>query len=122
MCHITKKKIEQEAIKEAREKIKEELESEYHEKLRTKIIEELQAEIITQTENLLILQEHEENLIRQLSEGKMLKEIDGISKNTKTDYIETAMMRNNCSKNELIALYSIKNRIPDLFPSLFPSK
>ena len=63
----------------------------------------------------------EENVLSQLAEGKMIKEVEGVSKNTKTDYIESAMLRNGCrTKAELIAIYSLEERLPELFPSLFP--
>ena len=51
----------------------------------------------------------EERIVRFLSEGKMLKEIGGLSKNTKTKYLKTAMKRNSCStKEELIARYTLR--------------
>ena len=35
--------------------------------------------------------------------------------------IEAAMLRNGCrTKAELIAIYSLEERLPELFPSLFP--
>ena len=65
--------------------------------------------------------EGERAVVSQLAEGKMIKEVEGVSKNTKTDYIESAMLKNGCkNKNELIALYSLNRRLPELFPSLFP--
>lgn len=69
----------------------------------------------------LELTEGERAVIAQLAEGKMIKEVEGVSKNTKTDYIEAAMLRNGCrTKAELISLYSLEERLPELFPSLFP--
>lgn len=71
----------------------------------------------------LELTEGERTVISQLAEGKLMKEVEGISKNTKTDYIESAMLRNGCrTKAELISLYSLEERLPELFPSLFPDK
>lgn len=65
--------------------------------------------------------EGERAVVSQLAEGKMIKEVEGVSKDTKTDYIEAAMLRNGCrTKAELISLYSLEERLPELFPSLFP--
>ena len=69
----------------------------------------------------LELTEGEKAVVSQLAEGKMIKEVEGVSKNTKTDYIKSAMLRNGCrTKAELIAIYSLEERLSELFPSLFP--
>lgn len=60
----------------------------------------------------LKLTPEEENILRQKAEGKLMKEITGASKNTKTAYIKAAMERNGCkTPEELTALYAIQQRI-----------
>lgn len=60
----------------------------------------------------LDLKPEEEDVIRQKAEGKMMKEITGVSKNTRRAYIDAAMKRNGCkSQEELIAMYAIQNRL-----------
>lgn len=54
----------------------------------------------------LILKPDEEEIIKQLAEGKMQKEIDLYSKNVIKDKIDHALIRNHLiDKNELINLY-----------------
>lgn len=54
----------------------------------------------------------EELIIKQLAEGRLLKEVEGCSKNTKKKYIDSAMLRNNCkTRAELVAMYAIQNHI-----------
>lgn len=110
------KKIEENAINREKEKIREEIKAEISEKIRNELKEEIKNSI-----KPLDLTSGEENVLSQLAEGKMIKEVEGVSKNTKTDYIEAAMLRNGCrTKAELIAIYSLEERLPELFPSLFP--
>lgn len=60
----------------------------------------------------LKLEENEEIIVKELAEGKLLKEIPTFSKNTKTKYLKQAMQRNNCSTpSELAARYKILNEI-----------
>lgn len=60
----------------------------------------------------LKLEEKEEVIIRQLAEGKLMKEIEDFSKNTKTKYLHSAMERNGCSTpEELTARYAILHKM-----------
>lgn len=59
----------------------------------------------------LELTKDEEKVVSELSKGKMLKEITGFSKNTKTKLLQTACARNNMGKPELLAMYSIQHNI-----------
>lgn len=113
---VVKQKIEKKAIEKEKMKIRAEVEAEISEKIRNELKEEIRNSI-----KPLDLTSGEENVLSQLADGKMIKEVEGVSKNTKTDYIESAMLKNGCkNKNELIALYSLNRRLPELFPSLFP--
>lgn len=115
---VVQKKIEKNAVNREKEKIREEVEAEISEKIRNELKDEIKNSI-----KPLDLTSGEENVLSQLADGKMIKEVEGVSKNTKTDYIESAMLKNGCkNKNELIALYSLNRRLPELFPSLFPEK
>lgn len=59
----------------------------------------------------LDLKPEEEAVIKQKAEGKLMKEITGVSKNTRTAYIQAAMKRNGCkTPEELVALYSLQRR------------
>lgn len=111
-----KNKIQNDCIKKERNNFKADTENELKNEIRKEVREELINSI-----KPLDLTEGEENVLSQLADGKMIKEVEGVSKNTKTDYIESAMLKNGCkNKNELIALYSLNRRLPELFPSLFP--
>lgn len=111
-----KRKIEKDTIEQEKEKIRAEVEAETFEKIRNELKDEIKNSI-----KPLDLTSGEENVLSQLADGKMIKEVEGVSKNTKTDYIESAMLKNGCkNKNELIAMYSLNRRLPELFPSLFP--
>lgn len=60
----------------------------------------------------LDLTPEEEEILKQKAEGKLMKEITGVSKNTRTAYIKAAMQRNGCkTQEELLALYTIQKRI-----------
>lgn len=116
LAKVVEKKIEENAINREKEKIRKEVEAEISEKIRNELKEEIKNSI-----KPLNLTSGEENVLSQLADGKMIKEVEGVSKNTKTDYIESAMLRNGCrTKAELISLYSLEERLPELFPSLFP--
>lgn len=111
-----KKKVEKEAVERAGETLKGLVEKTIENDIKASLREDLRANM-----KRLELTEGEKVVIAQLAEGKMIKEVEGVSKNTKTDYIEAAMLRNGCrTKAELISLYSLEERLPELFPSLFP--
>lgn len=113
-----KRKVEKDALEREKQKIRKDVESEIAESIRDDLREELRKSI-----KPLNLTTGEENVLSQLADGKMLKEVEGVSKNTRTDYVEAAMLKNGCkNKHELIALYSLNRRLPDLFPVLFPKK
>ena len=113
---MVKRKIENDTIKKEKDRIRVEVEAEIYEKIRNELKEEIKNSI-----KPLDLTSGEEIVLSQLADGKMIKEVEGVSKNTKTDYIEAAMLRNGCrTKAELIAIYSLEERLPELFPSLFP--
>jgi len=113
-----KKKVEKEAIECAVNDLKVLVEKNIENDIKNALREELRANT-----KVLELTSGEENVISQLADGKMIKEVEGCSKNTKTDYIESAMLKNGCkTKAELIALYALEQRLPDIFPSLFPEK
>lgn len=115
-AQLVKQKIEKDVIEREKSKIRKEVESETFEKIRNELKDEIKNSV-----KPLDLTSGEENVLSQLADGKMIKEVEGVSKNTKTDYIESAMLKNGCkNKNELIALYSLNRRLPELFPSLFP--
>lgn len=114
MFHYTKIKIEKEAVKNAIPQIEIRLRAEIKEELK----DEIRMEILSNIPKLE-LTENEKKLISELAQGKLLKEIDGFSKNTKTELLEKAMQRNGiATKNELLALYSLKEKLPTLFPTL----
>lgn len=116
LAQVVKRKIENDTIEKEKDRIRVEVEAEIYEKIRNELKEEIKNSI-----KPLNLTSGEENVLSQLADGKMIKEVEGVSKNTKTDYIESAMLKNGCkNKNELIALYSLNRRLPELFPSLFP--
>lgn len=111
-----RKKIEKEAIERTGEALRDSVEKTIENDIKASLREDLRANM-----KRLELTEGERVVIVQLAEGKMIKEVEGVSKNTKTDYIESAMLRNGCrTKAELIAIYSLEERLPELFPSLFP--
>lgn len=111
-----RKKIEKEAVERAGEALRGFVEKTIENDIKASLREDLRANM-----KRLELTEGERVVIAQLAEGKMIKEVEGVSKNTKTDYIESAMLRNGCrTKAELISLYSLEERLPELFPSLFP--
>ena len=111
-----KKKVEKEAIERAGEVLRGSVEKTIENDIKVALREDLRANM-----KRLELTEGERAVVSQLAEGKMIKEVEGVSKNTKTDYIEAAMLRNGCrTKAELISLYSLEERLPELFPSLFP--
>lgn len=116
LSQVVKRKIENDTIEKEKDRIRVEVEAEIYEKIRNELKEEIKNSI-----KPLNLTSGEENVLSQLADGKMIKEVEGVSKNTKTDYIESAMLKNGCkNKNELIAMYSLNRRLPELFPSLFP--
>ena len=116
LAQVVKRKIENDMIEKEKDRIRVEVEAEIYEKIRNELKDEIKSSI-----KPLNLTSGEENVLSQLAEGKMIKEVEGVSKNTKTDYIEAAMLRNGCrTKAELIAIYSLEERLPELFPSLFP--
>lgn len=116
LAQTMKRKIEKDTIEQEKEKIRAEVQAEISEKIRNELKDEIKNSI-----KPLDLTPGEENVLSQLADGKMIKEVEGVSKNTKTDYIESAMLKNGCkNKNELIALYSLNRRLPELFPSIFP--
>lgn len=116
LAQVVKRKIENDTIEKEKDRIRFEVEAEIYEKIRNELKEEIKNSI-----KPLNLTSGEENILSQLADGKMIKEVEGVSKNTKTDYIESAMLKNGCkNKNELIAMYSLNRRLPELFPSLFP--
>ena len=116
LAKVVKRKIENDTIEKEKDRIRVEIEAEIYEKIRNELKEEIKNSI-----KPLNLTSGEENVLSQLADGKMIKEVEGVSKNTKTDYIESAMLKNGCkNKNELIAMYSLNRRLPELFPSLFP--
>ena len=116
LAQVVKRKIENDTIKKEKDRIRVEVEAEIYEKIRNELKEEIKNSI-----KPLDLTSGEEIVLSQLADGKMIKEVEGVSKNTKTDYIEAAMLRNGCrTKAELIAIYSLEERLPELFPSLFP--
>lgn len=111
-----KRKIQEEAIECARNDLKASVEKNIEMQVKNALRADLRANM-----KRLELTEGERVVVSQLAEGKMIKEVEGVSKNTKTDYIEAAMLRNGCrTKAELISLYSLEERLPELFPSLFP--
>lgn len=111
-----KKKIEKEALEHATSDLRDSVEKIIENDIKDALREDLRANM-----KRLELTEGERVVIAQLADGKMIKEVEGVSKNTKTDYIESAMLRNGCrTKAELIAIYSLEERLPELFPSLFP--
>ena len=111
-----RKKIEKEAVERAGEALMGSVEKTIENDIKDVLREDLRANM-----KRLELTEGERAVVSQLAEGKMIKEVEGVSKNTKTDYIEAAMLRNGCrTKAELIAIYSLEERLPELFPSLFP--
>lgn len=111
-----RKKIEKEAVERAGEALRGSVEKIIENDIKDALREDLRANM-----KRLELTEGERAVVSQLAEGKMIKEVEGVSKNTKTDYIEAAMLRNGCrTKAELIAIYSLEERLPELFPSLFP--
>lgn len=111
-----KRKIEKEAVERAGEALRASVEKNIEMQVKNALRAELRANM-----KRLELTEGERGVVSQLAEGKMIKEVEGVSKNTKTDYIESAMLRNGCrTKAELISLYSLEERLPELFPSLFP--
>lgn len=111
-----KKKLEKEAVERAGEALRGSVEKTIENDIKASLREDLRANM-----KRLELTEGEKAVVSQLAEGKMIKEVEGVSKNTKTDYIEAAMLRNGCrTKAELISLYSLEERLPELFPSLFP--
>ena len=111
-----RKKIEKEAVERAGEALMGSVEKTIENDIKDALREDLRANM-----KRLELTEGERAVVSQLAEGKMIKEVEGVSKNTKTDYIEAAMLRNGCrTKAELIAIYSLEERLPELFPSLFP--
>ncbi len=115
-AEVVKKKIEKEALERATNDLKEVVEKTIENDIKASLREDLRANM-----KRLELTEGERVVIAQLAEGKMIKEVEGVSKNTKTDYIEAAMLRNGCrTKAELISMYSLEERLPELFPSLFP--
>ena len=111
-----KKKVQKDAVDCAGATLKASVEKTVENDIKNALREDLRANL-----KRLELTEGERIVVSQLAEGKMLKEVEGVSKNTKTDYIESAMLRNGCrTKAELISLYSLEERLPELFPSLFP--
>ncbi len=113
-----RKKIEKEAVERAGEALRGSVEKTIENDIKDALREDLRANM-----KRLELTEGERAVVSQLAEGKMIKEVEGVSKNTKTDYIEASMLRNGCrTKAELIAIYSLEERLPELFPSLFPEK
>ena len=111
-----RKKIEKEAVERAGEALMGSVDKTIENDIKDALREDLRANM-----KRLELTEGERAVVSQLAEGKMIKEVEGVSKNTKTDYIESAMLRNGCrTKAELIAIYSLEERLPELFPSLFP--
>ena len=111
-----RKKIEKEAVERAGEALMGSVEKTIENDIKDALREDLRTNM-----KRLELTEGERAVVSQLAEGKMIKEVEGVSKNTKTDYIEAAMLRNGCrTKAELIAIYSLEERLPELFPSLFP--
>lgn len=111
-----KRKIEKEAVERTGEALRASVEKTIENDIKVALCEDLRANM-----KRLELTEGERAVVSQLAEGKMIKEVEGVSKNTKTDYIESAMLRNGCrTKAELIAIYSLEERLPELFPSLFP--
>lgn len=111
-----KNKIQKEAVERAGEALRGLVEKTIENDIKASLREDLRVNM-----KRLELTEGERAVISQLAEGKMIKEVEGVSKNTKTDYIEAAMLRNGCrTKAELISLYSLEERLPELFPSLFP--
>lgn len=116
VAEAVKKKIEKETLERATSDLKEVVEKTIENDIKVALREDLRVNM-----KHLELTEGEKAVISQLAEGKMIKEVEGVSKNTKTDYIESAMLRNGCrTKAELISLYSLEERLPELFPSLFP--
>ncbi|WP_407371504.1 helix-turn-helix transcriptional regulator [Carnobacterium sp.] len=111
-----KNKIQKEAVERAGEALRGLVEKTIENDIKASLREDLRVNM-----KRLELTEGERAVVSQLAEGKMIKEVEGVSKNTKTDYIEAAMLRNGCrTKAELISLYSLEERLPELFPSLFP--
>lgn len=116
VTECVKNKIQNDVIKSEKEKIRAEVEADISGKIRNELKEEIRNSI-----KPLNLTSGEDTVLSQLADGKLIKEVQGVSKNTKTDYIESAMLKNGCkNKSELIALYSLNRRLPELFPSLFP--
>ena len=116
VAESVKKKIEKEALERATNDLRDSVEKIIENDIKDALREDLRANM-----KRLELTEGERVVVSQLAEGKMIKEVEGVSKNTKTDYIEAAMLRNGCrTKAELIAIYSLEERLPELFPSLFP--
>lgn len=111
-----KKKVQKEALERATSDLGASIRETIENDIKASLREDLRANM-----KHLNLTEGERAVVSQLAEGKMIKEVEGVSKNTKTDYIEAAMLRNGCrTKAELISLYSLEERLPELFPSLFP--
>ena len=107
-----RKKIGKEAVERAGEALRGSVEKTIENDIKDALREDLRANM-----KRLELTEGERAVVSQLSEGKMIKEVEGVSKNTKTDYIESAMLRNGCrTKAELIAIYSLEERLPDAIP------
>ena len=116
VAESVRKKIEKEALERATSDLRDSVEKIIENDIKASLREDLRANM-----KRLELTEGERAVVSQLAEGKMIKEVEGVSKNTKTDYIESAMLRNGCrTKAELIAIYSLEERLPELFPSLFP--
>lgn len=116
VAESVRKKIEKEAVERSGEALRASVEKNIENDIKDALREDLRANM-----KRLELTEGERGVISQLADGKMIKEVEGVSKNTKTDYIESAMLRNGCrTKAELIAIYSLEERLPELFPSLFP--
>lgn len=116
VAESVRKKIEKEAVERSGEALRASVDKNIENDIKDALREDLRANM-----KRLELTEGERGVISQLADGKMIKEVEGVSKNTKTDYIESAMLRNGCrTKAELIAIYSLEERLPELFPSLFP--
>lgn len=78
--------------------------------VKDKIVKQAYKDISGQIEELK-LEEKEEIIVRQLAEGKLMKEITDFSKNTKSKYLHSAMERNDCkTAEELAARYAILNK------------
>lgn len=96
-----KRKIEKEAVERTGEALRASVEKTIENDIKVALCEDLRANM-----KRLELTEGERAVVSQLAEGKMIKEVEGVSKNTKTDYIESAMLRNGCrtkAENTMIA-------------------